>query len=136
MFITVDCADPVLKDAVIGVYECIDATVRHRYFNGHFADTGSRFSFYFPPADKFKGRFFQTTHQLITSEKADPGTISFAIASGAYAVQSVPGANEAIQSVAEAFDNRDPSLRGYREMLRQQSFRAGWLSVMRLIDCS
>lgn len=114
MFITADCVDPILKEAVIDVDEWRDTPVRHRYVNGHFADTGSRFSFYFPPVDKFKGRFFQTTHQLITSENADPGSISFAIASGGYAVQSVPGPKEAIRSVAEAFDDRDPSLGGYR----------------------
>ena len=114
LFITADCVDPVLKEAVIDVDEWRDTPVRHRFVNGHFEGTGSRFSFYFPPVDKFKGRFFQTTHQLITSEKADPGSIAFAIANGAYAVQSVPGPKEAIRSVAEAFDNRDPSLGGYR----------------------
>jgi hypothetical protein len=114
MFITADCVDPVLEKGVIDVDEWRDTPVRHHYVNGHFAGTGSRFSFYFPPADKFKGRFFQTTHQLLTSEKADPGSISFAIASGGYAVQSVPGPKEAIRSVAEAFDGRDPSLGGYR----------------------
>jgi hypothetical protein len=114
LFITADCIDPILKEAVIDTDKWSDIPVRHRYVNGHFADTGSRFSFYFPPADKFKGRFFQTTHQLITSEKADTGSISFAIASGAYAVQSVPGPKEAIRSVAEAFEGRDPSIGGYR----------------------
>ncbi len=114
MFITADCVDPILKEAVIDVDEWRDTPVRHRYVNGHFAGTGSRFSFYFPPADKYKGRFFQTTHQLLMNENADPGSIAFAIASGGYAVQSIPGPNQAIRSVAEAFGGRDPSLGGYR----------------------
>ena len=114
MFITADCVDPILKEAVIDVDEWRDTPVRHRYVNGRFAGTGSRFSFYFPPSEKFQGRFFQTTHQLLTSENADPGSIAFAIASGAYAVQSFPGPKEAIRSVTEAFEGRDPSLGGYR----------------------
>jgi hypothetical protein len=114
MFITADCIDPILQEGVIDVDEWRDTPVRHRYVNGHFAGTGSRFSFYFPPPEKFQGRFFQTTHQLLTSENADPGSIAFAIASGGYAVQSLPGPTERISSVAEAFEGRDPSLGGYR----------------------
>ena len=114
MFITADCVNPILKEAVIDVDEWSDTPERHRYVNGHFAGTGSRFSFYFPPPEKFQGRFFQTTHQLLTSENADPGSIAFAIASGGYAVQSLPGSTVRIASVAEAFEGRDPSLGGYR----------------------
>ncbi len=114
MFVTADCVDPILKEAVIDVDEWRDTPLRHRYVNGHFAGTGSRFSFYFPPPDKFKGRFFQTTHQLLMSENTDPGSIAFAITSGGYAVQSLPGPKARITSVAEAFEDRDPSLGGYR----------------------
>jgi hypothetical protein len=114
MYITNECIDPLFNQPVIDVDEWRDTPVRHRYVNGHFSGTGSRFSFYFPPIDKFKGRFFQTTHQLLMSENADPGSIAFAIASGGYAVQSFPGPKERITSVAEAFEGRDPSLGGYR----------------------
>jgi hypothetical protein len=44
MFITADCIDPILKEGVIDVDEWRDTPVRHRYVNGHFAGTGSRFS--------------------------------------------------------------------------------------------
>jgi hypothetical protein len=114
MFITADCRDPLLGDAVNDVDEWRDAPVRHRYVNGHFKGTGVRFSLYLPAPDKFEGRFFQNTHQLLTSENAAPSTILFAIASGGYLVQSIPGPSEAIRSTADALSGRDASVGGYR----------------------
>jgi len=43
----------------IDVDEWRDEPVRHRYVHGGFEDTHTRFSFYFPPAEKYQGRFFQ-----------------------------------------------------------------------------
>lgn len=114
MFITSDCKDPLLNDPVIDKDEWRDAPVRHRYVNGQFAGTTVRFSFYFPETGKYQKRFFQNTHQLLTSENAPPNSVAFAIASGGYYVQSIPGPNEAIRSVAEAALGRDPALGGYR----------------------
>lgn len=114
IFITSDCKDPLLNDAAIDKDEWRDAPVRHRYVNGHFAGTTVRFSFYFPEPDKYQKRFFQNTHQLLTSENAPPNSIAFAIATGGYYVQSIPGANEAIRSVAESALGRDPAVGGYR----------------------
>jgi hypothetical protein len=114
MLVTADCADPLLKDPVIDKDEWRDTPVRHRYVNGHFGNTTVRFSFYFPEAAKYQKRFFQNTHQLLTSENAPPNTIAFAIASGGYYVQSIPGPNEAIRSVADSTLGRDPALGGYR----------------------
>lgn len=89
---------------------CAIATV-----NGHFAGTTVRFSFYFPEPEKYQKRFFQNTHQLLTSENAPPNPVVFAIAtSGGYYVQSIPGPNEAIRSVADSSLGRDPALGGYR----------------------
>lgn len=114
MFVTADCKDPLLNDAMIDKDEWRDAPVRHRYVNGHFVGTTVRFSCYFPEPEKYQKRFFQNTHQLLTSENAPPNTIAFAIASGGYYVQSIPGPNEAIRSVAEAALGRDPAVGGYR----------------------
>jgi hypothetical protein len=102
MFVTVDCNDPLLNDPAIDKDEWRDAPVRHRYVNGHFAGTTVRFSFYFPEPEKYQTRFFQNTHQLLTSENAPPNSVAFAIASGGYYVQSIPGPNEAIRSVVDA----------------------------------
>ena len=51
------------KDASFGapfidVDEWRDAPVRHRYVHGGFEDGDTRFSMYFPPAERYEGRFF------------------------------------------------------------------------------
>jgi hypothetical protein len=43
----------------IDVDEWRDAPRRHRYMHGGFEGTDTRFSFYFPPEDDYKGRLFQ-----------------------------------------------------------------------------
>ena len=88
MIVTPDCVDPRFKDAFIDVDEMRTTPVPHRYVHGGFVGTGARFSFYFPPKEQYQGRFFQPTHQLQTSENAAAGNISFAVASGAYWVQT------------------------------------------------
>jgi len=42
----------------------------------HFDGTDARFSFYFPPAEQFLGRFYQNTHQLpaASQREGDPKT--------------------------------------------------------------
>jgi hypothetical protein len=45
--------------AYIDVDEWRDAPLRHRYVHGGFEGTHTRFSFYFPPADQYGGRFVQ-----------------------------------------------------------------------------
>lgn len=114
MFVTLECRDPLMNEAVIDKDEWRDAPARHRYVNGHFAGTGVRFSIYLPPPERFQGRFFQVTHQLLTSENAAPDNVAFALASGGYFVQSIPGPKEAIRSVADAMSGRDATLGGYR----------------------
>lgn len=115
MLVTAACVDPRLDHAVVDIDEWRDTPARHRYINGHFESTDSRFSFYFPPAEEYEGRFFQATHQLVTSENAPPRAVAFGIASGAYVVQTNNGGNEALRSVAAATSaNVDPSIMGYR----------------------
>ena len=75
--------DPLFQEPYIDLAEWRDTPVRHRYVHGGFKSTDAKFSFYFPPKEQYQGRFFQNTHQLLTSENAAPGTIGFAVASGA-----------------------------------------------------
>ncbi len=95
IFVTEDCTDPVLNNPVVDVDEWRQTPVPHRYVNGHFAGTGTRFSFYFPPEDKYEGRFF---NYVLPSPSSAPGAentpqnnITFGSASGAYYVQTNGG---------------------------------------------
>jgi hypothetical protein len=95
IFVTEDCIDPVLNNPVVDVDQWRDKPVPHRYVNGHFVGTGTRFSFYFPPEDKYEGRFF---HYVLPSPSSVPGAentteenVAFGSASGAYYVQTNGG---------------------------------------------
>ena len=48
-----------MSKAFIDIDEWRDNPRRHRYVHGGFEDTHTRFSFYFPPPDVYRGRFFQ-----------------------------------------------------------------------------
>ena len=49
---------------------------RHLYIHGGFTGTDAKFSFCFPPEEKYQGRFFQATHQLLAGEEATPRSIA------------------------------------------------------------
>src|SRR4029453_1520085 len=68
MLVTDGCVDTHFGEPYIDIDEMRDAPAPHRYIHGGFGDTDTRFSFHFPPAEQFKGRFFQNTHQLLSSE--------------------------------------------------------------------
>ena len=55
-FVTKDTA---FKHPYVDIDEWRDKPVRHRYVHGGFKSNGTRFSFYFPPKEKYQGRFFQ-----------------------------------------------------------------------------
>jgi len=57
---------------------------RHLFVHGGFKGTDARFTFCFPPPEQYQGRFYQPTHQLLTSELAPPRTVAMTLASGAY----------------------------------------------------
>lgn len=107
LFISGSCDDPVLNkpyvdakrpgsatDPVTGV------TVKYIYVHGGFTGTKVRFAYYFPPADQYKGRFFEATYPLVSHESASPDCLKFgdtsttacfvvfAISHGAYVVSS------------------------------------------------
>jgi hypothetical protein len=116
MFITDDCVDPRFNDPFIDMDEQRTLPVPHRYVHGGFTGTDAKFSFYFPPANQYKSRFFQgPTHQLTTSENLGNDGISFALASGAYAVQTNMGGSEAARTTEDVlFNGKDPAVVGYR----------------------
>ena len=76
-----------------------EAPHRHRYVHGGFADTDTRFSYYFPPPDVYEGRFFSSLegavggHETRAAHLTGDGlaTIGFAFANGAYLVESNNG---------------------------------------------
>ena len=115
MVVTANCVDAHLKDAYTDIDEMRSTPVPHRYVHGGFKGTDAKFSFYFPLKEQYQGRFLQPTHQLQTSENAAPANISFAVASGAYWVQTNMGGSENPTTAASTLSGKfDPSIRGYR----------------------
>lgn len=89
--------DPLFSQPYIDVDEWRDAPVRHRYVHGGFKGTETRFSYYFPPKEKYQGRFFQYITPVPDSEylsqngKGEEDKIGFAVASGAYLIETNGG---------------------------------------------
>jgi hypothetical protein len=91
-------ADPLFAQPYVDVDEWRNAPVRHRYVHGGFKGTATRFSFYFPPKEQYRGRFFQHITPVPDSENIEqlmpPGQynkIGFSIASGAYFIETNGG---------------------------------------------
>ena len=115
MLVTADCVDPRFNKPYVDIDEQRNTPVPHRYVHGGFTGTDAKFSFYFPPRERFQGRFFQNTHQLLNSENGPPGNIGFAIASGGYYVQTNIGGIERATTTEQAvFGTLDPTVGGYR----------------------
>ncbi len=71
---------------------------RHRYVHGGFEGTDTRFSFYFPPAEQWRGRLLQPLEggnggheNTAQGGMGATGGIAFAAASGCYLVESNQG---------------------------------------------
>ncbi len=104
LFITAACTDPVLNEPYTDVKRpatitdsSTGLTVKYLYVHGGFTGTQARFAFYFPAAEKYRGRFFETTYPTIGEEEAAPGcpevgtsacSVVFAISNGAYVVST------------------------------------------------
>ena len=104
--------DPLLKEPYLDLDEWREQPVRHRYVHGGFKGTEARFSIYFPPKEQYQGRFFQhitptpASENLAQSSKGEDNKIGFAIASGAYFLETNEGGMAAMFA--------DPSLAAYR----------------------
>ncbi len=84
-------ADPLFAEPWVDRDEWRDTPVRHRHVHGGFSGTETRFSFYFPPAEQYQGRFFQHITPVPDSENLAPtlppgeyNKIGFSVDSGAY----------------------------------------------------
>lgn len=107
--------DPSFGEPFIDVDEWRDEPTRHRYVHGGFAGSDTRFSFYFPPAERYEGRFFHPVMPMSGIEILGTmgflygiaGSIEFAGDSGAYLVESNLGRSN-------PFPGEDWSLAGYR----------------------
>ncbi len=114
--ITADTVDSRYDKPFIAVDELREDPVPHRYIHGGFEGTDARFSFYFPPKEKYEGRFFHNTYPMATTSDIGPfpiqfdvaaGDLGFTIDSGAYYVQTnLGGTDRQTQS--------DPTIGAYR----------------------
>ena len=144
IFITADCVDPRFNDPYIIEDTPVNATVwgvpvPYTYIHGGFGGTDATFSFYFPPASMYQGRFFQmNVHQLRTTgdsasipippqvlDQIDKNTpsdqsaglvffqeneIGYAFNTGGYLVETSPN-NEAPLTARDALSGKwDPSV--------------------------
>lgn len=110
--VTEQSIDPDYHAWTIEVDEERAEPLPHRYVHGRFDGTEARFSFYFPPAELYEGRFFHNTYPMAVTSDIGPfpiqfdvavGDLGFTIDSGAYYVQTnngglfrVPGTDPAI----------------------------------------
>jgi hypothetical protein len=107
--------DPLYTTPFVDVDEWRDEPVRHRYVHGGFEGTDLRFSLYFPPAERYEGRFFQPLMPISGTEHAATqllgvmigSGIEFALASGGYLVESNQGRTV-------MFPGDDSTIVGYR----------------------
>ncbi len=111
--------DPLFGAPYIDVDEWRDAPVPHRYIHGGFTGTETRFSFYFPPARQYQGRFFQHftpvpgSETLAASAPAGPyNKIGFAADSGAYFVETNGGG--AVDYSQVGGTRSDPTITAWR----------------------
>ncbi len=109
--------DTMFSQPYIDMDEWRDTPYRHRYVHGGFKNTDTRFSFYFPPAGQYKGRFFQYITPVPDSENLSEGMrgeedrIGFAMDSGAYFVAANGGGQ---QGNAMPGSGIDPTIGAFR----------------------
>jgi hypothetical protein len=114
--VTAESVDPVYNQPVVEIDEQRAEPVPHRYVHGRFDGTEARFSFYFPPAAQYEGRFFHNTYPMALVADIGPfpiefevamGDLGFTLDSGAFYVQTNNGG---LFRVAGA----DPAIAAYR----------------------
>ena len=114
--VTADSIDPQFSEPYVEVNELRAQPIPHRYVHGGFKGTDARFSFYFPPAERYERRFFHNTYPMATTSDIGPfpiafdvatGDLGFTLASGAYYVQTNLGG-------ADRAPPADPAIAAYR----------------------
>ena len=89
--------DTMFKAPYVDIDEWRDKPVRHHYVHGGFKGTDTRFSFYFPPKEKYEGHFFQYITPVPDNENLSQGAtgegdkIGFSVTSGAYFIETNGG---------------------------------------------
>jgi hypothetical protein len=107
--------DGAFAEPFTDVDEWREAPVPHRYVHGGFTGTETRFSVYFPPADRYRGRFFQHitpvpgSEHMAQSATGQEDKIGFAFSSGAYFLETNGGGASGTPGSAV-----DPTIAGYR----------------------
>ena len=106
--------DPLFDRPFVDADEWRDDPVRHRFVHGGFEGTDARFAIYFPPPERYQGRFFQPLMPVSGTEFGGAsgalsqvaglaGYIGFCSDSGAYLVESNLGS-------LTPFPGKDPSI--------------------------
>jgi hypothetical protein len=89
--------DTMFKTPYIDVDEWRDKPVHHHYVHGGFKGTDTRFSFYFPAKENFRGHFFQyitpvpINENLSQGETGESDKIGFCVTHGAYFIETNGG---------------------------------------------
>ncbi|ASD81405.1 hypothetical protein CRM94_25945 [Burkholderia gladioli] len=134
---TGDCVDPLLDKPYIDVKRpqtvtdlTTGLTVSYLYVHGGFSGTNVRFSFYFPAAEKYQRRFFETTYPTIVREDAALGcpevgtsvcSVVFAISNGAYVVSTNNAGGPAAGGVLAAY-RANAAAAKYSRVVAQQLY--------------
>lgn len=102
----------------IDIDEWRDAPQRHRYVHGRFASTDTFFAFYFPPKERWQGRFLHLleggaggSEKVALGAMSGAGSVGFAASCGAYLVESNQGH---VGPSFEHFRKYDPSVTAWR----------------------
>lgn len=118
-------SDPFFGPAFIDADEWKEEPVPHRFVHGGFEGTDTRFSFYFPPAEQWKGRFLQTLeggnggHETTAyGPLGGLGGIPFAVSCGAYLVESNQGHFGSDLSILHT----EPTVHAYRASAQSARF--------------
>ena len=114
MTLSEDWVDPLFNDPYIDVNQLRNGAPSHRYVHGGFKGTEARFSFYFPPSDRYQGRFHHNTYPLAVSEDIGPFPIAFEVATGNLGFTLDSGAYYVQTNMGGAFRRGDPAIAAYR----------------------
>ncbi|KJS04085.1 MAG: hypothetical protein VR73_15460 [Gammaproteobacteria bacterium BRH_c0] len=119
--------DPFFGTPYIDRDEWRDTPIPHRHVHGGFADTDTRFSFYFPPAEHWKGRMFHPIegghagHEDFFGGYAGQisGTFAMIQRMGGYMIESNSGH---IGDDIDPKGGEDPTLYGHRASIESARF--------------
>ena len=99
--------DPEFQKPYVDIDEWREDAVRYRYIHGGFEGTDTRFSFFFPDKEQYKGRFYHFMAPAPGSENAsilregEEDKIAFAITHGAYFVETNMGVTSPFAPVSD-----------------------------------